>query len=493
MSPGDGGQRQADAAGQDVGAAQGLRRRLPAAERGGLERELVGSGDAAVAREDRQAARDERGAEGMGGRGHRGGIGGAVHLPVEQGHGEGGGFRRVEVRGHAGEGDGVEPLRELGVVGDDQAGGRAAERLVGAHGHRMRALGERLLPGAAGDHARHVGGVVEDARPHRVGDGADLAHRVRREVQAAADGDELRPQAQGVAAQRVEIDGVARGIDRGGTGDEAVEPGGARGVVGDVAADLGRRRDDRVAGPGAGHEDVEIGHGAGGHADLGEAGAEDPGGELGGDDLDLLDGLEPHLVLVAGPAERGTRAEPAASIASAFGFMVLVAGLRLTQSRSWMRRFSATSRPRAAAVASASSAAVRAAIACTRASQGAGTQGRGARLVIGDPSHRIGRSFELLIPFAGMCQTGEDFREAGGLREKGRMVGGEADHVAVRPVRGHALLLLGRDGAVFGADYVAARQARAARGQADRRLLRGAGLGRRRGSAKATASGGQSW
>ena len=63
--------------------------------------------------------------------------------------------------------------------------------------------------------------------------------------------------------------------------------------------------------PGLGrhHEGVEIGDRARRHPDLGEAGPEDLGGKFGGDDLDLLDRLEPHLVFVAGIAERGPRPE----------------------------------------------------------------------------------------------------------------------------------------------------------------------------------------
>jgi hypothetical protein len=41
--------------------------------------------------------------------------------PVEQRKGQRGGFGGVEVGGQAGEGDGVQPLGDGGVVGDDQA------------------------------------------------------------------------------------------------------------------------------------------------------------------------------------------------------------------------------------------------------------------------------------------------------------------------------------------------------------------------------------
>ena len=82
-------------------------------------------------------------------------------------------------------------------------------------------------------------------------------------------------------------------------------------MVRHVAADLRRRNDDPIARRARRHERVEIGHRAGLHANLGEARAEYFRGQLGRDDLDLLDRLQPHLVLVAGIAERNPRAEAA--------------------------------------------------------------------------------------------------------------------------------------------------------------------------------------
>ncbi len=82
-------------------------------------------------------------------------------------------------------------------------------------------------------------------------------------------------------------------------GPEPVEPGGARLVMRDMPADRRRRCDDDVAWLRHRHEGVEIGEGTGANANLGMAGTEQLGRELGRDHLDPLDGLEPHLVLVA--------------------------------------------------------------------------------------------------------------------------------------------------------------------------------------------------
>jgi hypothetical protein len=54
---------------------------------------------------------------------------------------------------------------------------------------------------------------------------------------------------------------------------------------------------------------VEVGHRARRNPHLGEERAEDLGGQLGSDDLDLLDGLETHLVLGSGVTQRRTGTE----------------------------------------------------------------------------------------------------------------------------------------------------------------------------------------
>ena len=112
----------------------------------------------------------------------------------------------------------------------------------------MGALLQRLLPAMAGDHARHMGRVEQHQRADLVGNGADLADRMREQVEAAADRDQLRPQAQRILPQPLEIDRVVDRIDRSRMADDAVKPGRARAVMGDMAADLAGRRDDAVAG-----------------------------------------------------------------------------------------------------------------------------------------------------------------------------------------------------------------------------------------------------
>src|SRR3546814_2968563 len=89
--------------------------------------------------------------------------------------------------------DGIEPLGQLGVVGDDEPASGAAEALVGAHGHEVGALGERIAPGAAGDDAALVRGIEQDLRAHGVGDLPHGGNRTRTEVDAPDRRDELRP------------------------------------------------------------------------------------------------------------------------------------------------------------------------------------------------------------------------------------------------------------------------------------------------------------
>ena len=234
-----------------------------------------------------------------------------MHAPVDQPARQRRHPAGVEVGGEARVGDGVELLGQRGVVGDDQPAGRAAQALVGAHGHHVRAFVQRVLPGAAGEHAREVRGVEHQRGTHLVGDGAQIGHRVLEQVQAAAGGDQPWFHVVRQPAQRIDVDAVAHGVDRRVHRAQA-EPAGSAGlVVRDVAADVRRRRDQGVARLAGGHEHVEVAQGAGGHAYLGVAGAEHLGRQLGRHDLDLLDGLQAHLVLVARVAERGARAQAA--------------------------------------------------------------------------------------------------------------------------------------------------------------------------------------
>jgi hypothetical protein len=231
--------------------------------------------------------------------------------PVQHGDGERGGLRHVEIGGEARKGDPVELLGDGGVVRQDEAGGRAAETLVGAHRHQMRALFERLRPDLAGDQTAQMRGVEQHQRADLVGDAADLAHRMGEQVEARPDRDHFRTQTARHVGQRVDVDRVAVGQDGRGVNFEPVAPGAAGEVMGDVAADRRRRRDDPVARLRAGHEGVEIGDGARRNADFGVARSENLGAKFGGDDLDALGALQTHFVFIARIAERGPRSEPA--------------------------------------------------------------------------------------------------------------------------------------------------------------------------------------
>jgi hypothetical protein len=89
-------------------AAQVFRRGLTAAEGGGLQRELVGMGEP-LGPVDRQALCDHRLGQRAGHGDHLRGVGPPEIAPVEHGDGQRRRFRGVEIGGHAGEGDGVEP------------------------------------------------------------------------------------------------------------------------------------------------------------------------------------------------------------------------------------------------------------------------------------------------------------------------------------------------------------------------------------------------
>ena len=81
-----------------------------------------------------------------------------------------------------------------------------------------------------------MGGVEQDTGADLVGNGADFSHWMLEQVQAAADGDQLRAFLFRQLAQPVEVDGVTVGVDRGVVDLQPVETGTAGLVVGDVAA-----------------------------------------------------------------------------------------------------------------------------------------------------------------------------------------------------------------------------------------------------------------
>ncbi|MGB1682084.1 MAG: hypothetical protein ACPHFO_07070, partial [Acidimicrobiales bacterium] len=77
------------------------------------------------------------------------------------------------------------------------------------------------------------------------------------------------------------------GINRCFVNLQSVESGGARTVVGDVSGDRCRRHDDRVAGFRCCHENHQVGHGPGGHAEFDEPSVEDLRCQLRCNDFDL--------------------------------------------------------------------------------------------------------------------------------------------------------------------------------------------------------------
>ena len=266
-------------------------------------------GGAVLAREDRYAALRE-GRRKLARQGdHLGGIGPPEVAPIQHRHRQRRRFRGIEIRRHARKGDGIEPLGHLAVICHDQPPRRTAKALVGAHGHQMRAFRQRVRPGLARNDPALMRGVEQEFRANLVRDGAHLCDGVFIKVQAAADGDQLRLFGPGQPAQAVEVDRIAVALDRCRKAAQPEQPRAAGGVMGDMPADAGRRRDDRIARLAGGHEAVKVGDGPRRHADLGVSRVENLGTELRGDDLDFLDGLEPHLVLVARIAQRGARAD----------------------------------------------------------------------------------------------------------------------------------------------------------------------------------------
>ena len=130
-------------------------------------------------------------------------------------------------------------------------------------------------------------------------------------IEAAADGDQLRAHLQSEFAQAFQIHRVAIGQHGRSMGHKAIKPGAACRMVGDVAADGAGWSNDHVARLRQRHEAIKVRHGAGGNADLRMGGLEDFSGEFGCNNLDLLNGLKPHLVFVARIAEGRASAEAA--------------------------------------------------------------------------------------------------------------------------------------------------------------------------------------
>lgn len=151
--------------------------------------------------------------------------------------------------------------------------------------------------------------VEHQHRPDLVGDRTHTPDRVMAQVEAPTDRDDRRSDPVGKMSQSVEVDRAPIGVDGCLVDLEPAQTGGTRPAMGDVSGDGGGWRDDRITGPGAGHERIQVRHRTRPDPDLDEGGGEHLGCQLGGDDLDLLDRVETGLVLVAGMTERGSRTQ----------------------------------------------------------------------------------------------------------------------------------------------------------------------------------------
>src|SRR3546814_4323270 len=95
----------------------------------------MGAGEAPFLREHRQAFGVEGGSEGLRDRDHLRCVGAPMLAPIEEREGEGGRLGGIEVGCEARISDGIEPLGQLGVVGDDEPASGAAEALVRSEEH----------------------------------------------------------------------------------------------------------------------------------------------------------------------------------------------------------------------------------------------------------------------------------------------------------------------------------------------------------------------
>ena len=78
----------------------------------------------------------------------------------------------------------------------------------------MRALLQRIGPGAAGNNAALVRRVEQHFRVMLIGYGPNIGHRMREQVETAANGDQPWLHLPRQFPQRVKIKGVSVGIDR---------------------------------------------------------------------------------------------------------------------------------------------------------------------------------------------------------------------------------------------------------------------------------------
>ncbi len=129
----------------------------------------------------------------------------------------------------------IKALSHLRVVADDEASGRPAQAFVGAHGHEMSPFRKWVWPRPARDHSTEVGGIEEEFCADLVSNRPRLLDRMRKEIEAAADGDEFWLHAPGKLAQSIKIDREVFHIDRRFVNFQAIESRSARHVVRHVA------------------------------------------------------------------------------------------------------------------------------------------------------------------------------------------------------------------------------------------------------------------
>ena len=220
---------------------------------------------------------------------------------------EGRGLGRDDVHERAalltGEDVGVELLREVGLVGEDEARAGAADRLVHRRGDDVRVRdGRGVEPG--GHEAGEVRHVDPERRSDLVGDLAEQGEVELARVGGPAGDDDARLVLAGLGADVLHVDEHGVGVDP--VGDGVVEL--AREVelhaVGEVAAVREFEAEDRVAGLRDRGEDGGVGARAGVRLDVGVRGAEEALRPLDRERLGDVDELAAAVVAAAGVALR---------------------------------------------------------------------------------------------------------------------------------------------------------------------------------------------
>ena len=183
----------------------------------------------------------------------------------------------------------------------------------------MGALGKRVRPHATGDHPALMGGVEQEFCVNGIGDFAYFANRMREEIKAATDGDELWSDVSGKLVQLIQINRIAICIDRSGMNLKAIEPGTPSVMVGDMTGDPGWRNNDRIARLTGRHECIEVGQCARRNPDFRTIGPENTCGKFSGDHLDFFNCLQSHFIFSTRIAKRGSLAKPHCQHGCGFG------------------------------------------------------------------------------------------------------------------------------------------------------------------------------